>query len=80
LWVEALSGEPPGLRRGLLRTVGQLAIGLTLGGGYLWVLTNAERRGLHDLLAGTRVVRGVRRQAVPGFADLASRTQQASSP
>lgn len=63
LRVQALSGATPGLWPGLRRTMGQFAIGLTLGIGYLWVLTNHERRGLHDILAGTRVVRGVKRQA-----------------
>jgi len=81
LRVEAVSGEPPGLWRGLRRTLAQLATGLTLGIGYLWVLTNRERRGLHDLLAGTRVVGTVRRQAPPQpAAALSSHPQKARTP
>lgn len=83
LRVQALPGAPPGLWPGLRRTMGQFAIGLTLGIGYLWVLTNHERRGLHDILAGTRVVRGVKRQASESeqrAADLALDRQNAISP
>lgn len=82
LKVQALSGAAPGCWRGLWRTVGQLAIGLTFGVGYLWVFTNRERRGLHDMLAGTRVVRSVKRQAPDSqqvAADLAPHRQAASS-
>ena len=80
LRVEALSGGPPGVWPGLRRTVGQLAIDFTWGIGYLWVLTNPERRGLHDLLAGTRVVRAVPRQAVSQAANLAPQSQKAVGP
>lgn len=50
-------GEPPTLARSALRTVGYLAIPLTLGLGFLWAGFDRERRGLHDWLAGTYVVR-----------------------
>jgi uncharacterized RDD family membrane protein YckC len=80
LRVESQSGGPPGLWRGLRRTIGQLIIGLPLVISYLWVLTNPERRGLHDLLAGTRVVRPVRRTVSQPAAGLASDTWKASGP
>jgi len=82
--VEALSGGPPGLWRGLRRTIGQLIIGLPLVISYLWVLTNPERRGLHDLVADTRVVAVVRHagrhEALRPAAGLASDTWKASGP
>jgi uncharacterized RDD family membrane protein YckC len=50
------SGEPPHLVRALLR-VGGLALAIIpLGAGFLPVLFDARRRGVHDLLAGTTVV------------------------
>ena len=81
LWVVSAAGGPPGLWPGLRRALAQLAMSLTLGIGYLWMLTNPERRGLHDLLAGTRVVRVVRRHAVPqATTPFARGTQEACNP
>jgi uncharacterized RDD family membrane protein YckC len=58
LRVERKSGEPVGFARATLRhTVGYLASLLTLGLGFLLVALNREGRALHDLIAGTVVVR-----------------------
>jgi uncharacterized RDD family membrane protein YckC len=50
-------GRPVGYGRALARTLGGGFDVLTLGLGRLVALFNRERRGLADLLAGTRVVR-----------------------
>lgn len=50
-------GTPPGYGRALLRWVGSVIAALPLWLGFLGVLVTAERRGLHDWIAGTRVVR-----------------------
>ena len=49
-------GDPVGYGRALLRWVGSWAAALPLGLGFLGVLFTAERRGLHDWIAGTRVI------------------------
>jgi len=46
-----------GYGRALLRWIGYALATLPLGLGLVGVLFTAERRGLHDWLAGTRVVR-----------------------
>lgn len=50
-------GSPVGYGRAFLRRAAQLISALTLGAGYLMVAFHPEKRALHDLLAGTRVVR-----------------------
>ena len=58
LRVERRDGEPLDLGRSLLRhTVGYLASLVTLGLGFLFAAFNREGRALHDLIAGTVVVR-----------------------
>jgi uncharacterized RDD family membrane protein YckC len=54
---------PIGVSRALLRLVAYCVSSVTLGWGHLLILTRRDRRALHDLLAGTRVVvrRGHRR-------------------
>ncbi|HRI10395.1 MAG TPA: RDD family protein [Nannocystaceae bacterium] len=50
-------GARPGFLRALVRVIG-LAAGLAPGGlGSLWIAFDREKRGLHDHLAGTYVVR-----------------------
>jgi uncharacterized RDD family membrane protein YckC len=49
-------GEPPGLGRAALRLVGAVLAALPLFAGYLLVLIDDRRRGLHDMIAGTVVV------------------------
>ncbi|HZV94351.1 MAG TPA: RDD family protein [Candidatus Nitrosocosmicus sp.] len=50
-------GGPPGYRRALLRSLGNLLTALTLGLAGLVALFNREGRDLADLFSGTRVVR-----------------------
>jgi uncharacterized RDD family membrane protein YckC len=50
-------GEPPSLARALLRTVGYLASTALLWLGFIWIGFDREKRGLHDWIAGTYVVR-----------------------
>jgi len=49
-------GEPPGPGRAALRVVGAVLAALPLFAGYLLVLVDDRRRGLHDMIAGTIVV------------------------
>ncbi|MEN3283558.1 MAG: hypothetical protein V7607_4698 [Solirubrobacteraceae bacterium] len=49
-------GEPPGLGRAALRLVGAVLAALPLFAGYLLVLVDDRRRGLHDMIARTVVV------------------------
>jgi uncharacterized RDD family membrane protein YckC len=51
-------GEAPVPWRAAARTAGYLACLLTLGLGFVWVGFDREKRGLHDWLAGTYVIRG----------------------
>jgi uncharacterized RDD family membrane protein YckC len=46
-------GSPLGYGRALVRS---LAERFTLFVGFLWILARADKRGLHDLVAGTRVI------------------------
>jgi uncharacterized RDD family membrane protein YckC len=55
--VVALDGGPVGLSRAVLRLVGYWVSSIALGIGYLIAAFRADKRALHDLLAGTRVER-----------------------
>jgi uncharacterized RDD family membrane protein YckC len=50
------SAERPSLPRSLLRTMASLASLLLCGLGFIWIAFDAEKRGLHDWIAGTYVV------------------------
>jgi uncharacterized RDD family membrane protein YckC len=50
-------GDAPSYVRVGLRTAGYLASLATLFLGFLWIGFDAERRGLHDWIAGTYVIR-----------------------
>lgn len=56
LRIVAASGGRIGFGRAFLRWLGEFVSALTLGVGYLMVLWHPERRALHDLIAGTKVV------------------------
>jgi uncharacterized RDD family membrane protein YckC len=49
-------GAPPGVGRSLLRLVGAVLAAIPLFAGYLLVLIDDRRRGLHDMIARTVVV------------------------
>lgn len=57
LEVVSREGRAIGYRRAACRWLGMLLAMLPLGLGFFGVLVTRERRGLHDWLAGTRVVR-----------------------
>ena len=54
--VLAPSGEPPSLKRSLVRVVGLLLAIIPLGAGFLPALVDSRRRALPDYLAHTTVV------------------------
>ena len=56
----------PTLRPGLLVSLALFC------GWYLWIAFSREKRGLHDLLAGTYVVRARRPEAVVAMGQVAS--------
>ena len=55
--VVRVDGTPLSLGHSILRFVGYFVSYLTLSIGYLMAAFRADKRALHDLLAGTRVVR-----------------------
>ena len=58
-------GNIPGIGAVLLREiVGKFLSGIALGLGYLWVAWDREKRGWHDHIAGTYVVRKSRSSQV----------------
>ncbi len=50
-------GDPPSPAKCLVRCAGYLASAATLGLGFLWIGFDSEKRGLHDWIAGTYVIR-----------------------
>jgi uncharacterized RDD family membrane protein YckC len=50
------AGDPPRLGHALLRLVGMILAAIPFFAGYLLILVDERRRGLHDMLAGTTVV------------------------
>jgi uncharacterized RDD family membrane protein YckC len=50
------AGDPPGLGQALLRLVGMILAAIPFFAGYLPILFDDRRRGLHDMLARTVVV------------------------
>lgn len=59
------SGEPAGYGRAALRCLGGLVAALTLGLANFLVLFRRDRRGLGDVIAGTRVVQVRYRSPLP---------------
>jgi uncharacterized RDD family membrane protein YckC len=51
-------GRALGFGRAALRLVATLVAALPLGAGFIGLWTDPERRGWHDRLAGTKVIRG----------------------
>lgn len=65
--VDARTGERPGLVRAFIRYVGYFVSFLTLGLGFVWIAFDRRRQGLHDKLAGTRVIRVVTEEQILGI-------------
>lgn len=57
LKVIGTSGDPVTYPQALLRYFGYMASFLLLGLGFLMVAVDRKKRGLHDLIAGTQVIR-----------------------
>ena len=57
LKVVTVDGDPIGLGKALLRILGYWVNGLTLYIGYLFIAFRKDKRGLHDLIASTKVIR-----------------------
>jgi uncharacterized RDD family membrane protein YckC len=45
------------LPRGILRVLGMIVSAAIFGAGYVMIFSDAEKRGLHDMIAGTQVIR-----------------------
>ncbi len=58
LRVLTVDGDPIGLDKAVLRYIGLWVNVLTLGIGYLMIAFRKDKRGLHDLIAGTIVEKG----------------------
>jgi uncharacterized RDD family membrane protein YckC len=56
LRVSNAAGDPPRFGKALLRLVGMILAAIPFFAGYLPILFDERRRGLHDMLAGTTVV------------------------
>ncbi len=63
--VVKVTGEPIGYGRAFGRWLGTLLSGITLGIGYVMAGLRSDKRALHDLVAGTRVIK-VRRPWLEG--------------
>lgn len=58
LSIRSSSGRAtPGIRRGLVRTLGQALGAAPLGLGFWWALWDGKKQAWHDKIAGTHVVR-----------------------
>ena len=55
LKVVTADGDPIGLDKAVIRYIGYWVNVLTLGIGYLFIAFREDKRGLHDLIAGTAV-------------------------
>jgi uncharacterized RDD family membrane protein YckC len=54
--LESVNGAPVTWTQTGLRFIGGAISWLLLGGGFIWAMRDAERRGLPDHLSGTRLV------------------------
>ena len=57
LRITTVQGEPVDFGKAVLRYIGYFVSGITLGIGYLMIAFTREKRGLHDYIAGTMVVK-----------------------
>ena len=57
LRITTAEGEPVDFGKAILRYIGYFVSGITLGIGYLMIAFTREKRGLHDYIAGTMVVK-----------------------
>jgi uncharacterized RDD family membrane protein YckC len=52
-------GDPPSVLRSAVRTFGYVLCLATFSLGFLWIGFDREKRGLHDWVSGTYVIKGV---------------------
>lgn len=50
-------GDEPSTNRALARTAGYVLAVASLGLGFIWIAFDSEKRGLHDWIAGTYVIK-----------------------
>ena len=55
--VVRVDGQAVDLGAATLRFIGYLVCALTLGIGFLFIVFDERKRGLHDRIAGTHVIR-----------------------
>ncbi len=55
--ITTVDGEPIGLGRAILRYIGYFVSWITLGIGFLIIAFTGQKRGLHDYIAGTVVIK-----------------------
>ncbi|MBL8151054.1 MAG: RDD family protein [Blastocatellia bacterium] len=55
--VSSANGAHPTLIQSILRSLGYVLSTLLAGVGFLWIFVSREKRGLHDIVSGTTVVR-----------------------
>jgi uncharacterized RDD family membrane protein YckC len=65
-------GAPPGFVRSLRRLVGMYLSAIPFGAGFLLILVDDRRRGLHDRIAGTLVTHYAPADAVAGLEPVGS--------
>ena len=51
-----MDGSPIGFTKAILRWLAMVVSNMTLGIGYLMLAFRSDKRALHDLIAGTRVI------------------------
>jgi uncharacterized RDD family membrane protein YckC len=66
------NGDPPSLGRAIVRLVGLVLAIIPLFAGFLPVLVDDRRRGIHDMLAGTVVLYALAAAGEAGTSDLTS--------
>jgi uncharacterized RDD family membrane protein YckC len=62
LRVVQADGQPMGVARIMARSLAKGVAGFTLGIGYLIVAFDEQKRGLHDFICATRVVKIIRKR------------------
>jgi len=55
--IDEQTGQPPALGKAFLRLVGYIVSSIILYIGFLMIAFQDDRKGLHDMIAGTRVVK-----------------------
>lgn len=63
--LDAKTGHPPTAKQNIIRYLGYYVSTIPLGLGLFWVAFDHRKRGWHDMLAGTVVVRGKDRSTAP---------------